>query len=416
MFLVYEIVLPLLALILSPVILVAFIIKPKLRAGFFSKIGLYSNPFTERKTVVFHAVSVGEVNAISQLIKEYRVKNPNKFIVLTTTTKTGQEVAQNALASVVDEFTYFPYDFLFSVESFFDTYTPETVVIAETEIWPCFVNVAKKRGIKVYIANGRISPHSYDGYRKFSLFFKPILAKYEKIMMQSKGDAARIVDIGADPDKTFIMGNLKFDIMPALTVAEVSELKEGLKLGENRLLIAASTHDGEEEIVLTTYKKLKEKHTDLKLMIAPRHPQRYQKVEELIRYANMSYGRRSNGDNFEENEIIMLDTMGELANIFSVCSLAYIGGSFSQTGGHNPLEANIWGKPVVSGPNVFNFTDIYKFLTSSSAATVVSTEDDLEFEIDELLSDQEYYSQAQQDALTIFEESRGAVEFVLNEI
>lgn len=406
------------ALLLIPVILIAFMIQPKFRAGFFEKCGFYNlnlhNDVQKKHTIFFHAVSVGEVNAIETLINRTRKEFPDSNIVLSTTTRTGQEIAKKKLSNIVNAITYFPYDSALAINSFLKNVKPDVIIMAETEIWPCFVYLAKKNKIPVYIVNGRISPRSYRGYKKFSFFFKPILAQYEGILMQTKGDAQRMIDIGANPEITKVMGNLKFDIEQTIDATQIKELKTQMALGENRLLIAASTHKGEDEILLEAFSKLKNENAkDLKFMIAPRHPQRYEQVEELIKKTGFAYGKRSNNDTFEENEIIMLDTMGELMKFFSVCYLAFIGGSFATTGGHNPLEANIWGKPVVSGSCVFNFKDIYAYLTGTNAASLADTPQALVENMKKLLEDEKFYNTASNDALMIFDENRGAVDYVI---
>lgn len=412
--LIYNIILITAAIALLPVILAAFLVKPKLRAGFFKKLGFYSfkNLDKNKKTIVFHAVSVGETNALESLIKRTRQEFPDSNIILTTTTRTGQEIANKKLKNTVTEITYFPYDFVFSVYSFLKQANPDVIFIAETEIWPDFVYISKKMNIPVYIINGRISPHSYNGYKKFSFFFKPVLNLYKGILMQTQGDAQRITDIGAKPDIVKCMGNLKFDITQNINAEETEKLIQELK--PSKLIIAASTHKGEDEIILDAFLDTKKKMPDLKLMLAPRHPERYAQVEELIKSTGLSYGKRSSGDSFEQKDIIMLDTMGELMKMFSICEFAFIGGSFSTTGGHNPLEANIWGKPVISGECVFNFKDIYTFLTKTNAAVLVKDGDELKKQMEKLLSDKEYYKSACRDAIKIFDENRGAVDFVIN--
>ena len=412
--LIYNIILITAAIALLPVILAAFLVKPKLRAGFFKKLGFYSfkNLDKNKKTIVFHAVSVGETNALESLIKRTRQEFPDSNIILTTTTRTGQEIANKKLKNTVTEITYFPYDFVFSVYSFLKQANPDVIFIAETEIWPDFVYISKKMNIPVYIINGRISPHSYNGYKKFSFFFKPVLNLYKGILMQTQGDAQRITDIGAKPDIVKCMGNLKFDITQNINAEETEKLIQELK--PSKLIIAASTHKGEDEIILDAFLETKKKMPDLKLMLAPRHPERYVQVEELIKSTGLSYGKRSSGDSFEQKDIIMLDTMGELMKMFSICEFAFIGGSFSTTGGHNPLEANIWGKPVISGECVFNFKDIYTFLTKTNAAVLVKDGDELKKQMEKLLSDKEYYKSACRDAIKIFDENRGAVDFVIN--
>lgn len=414
--LIYQIFLIITAFLLFPVILLAFVIQPKFRAGFWQKIGFYDFTKNGKKTVVFHAVSVGEVNAVEALVKKAREEFKDYNIILTTVTKTGNEVAVKKLTNYVDEIAYFPYDFCFSVRSFLNTYKPEKIIMAETEIWPCLVYLAQKEGVEVYIINGRISPNSYKNYKKAKFFFKNILKRYKKILMQTKGDEERIIDIGAPKEITECMGNLKFDIAKNLQPNQVEELKNSLKTSNYKVIVAASTHKGEDEIILNAYADLKKNHPDLKLLLAPRHPQRYSAVEELIKNTKYPYGKRSMNSNFEGNDIIMLDTMGELAKMFSICHTAFIGGSFSQTGGHNPLEASIWDKPVISGPTVFNFKDIYKNLTETKAAFIVNNQDELIVKFSELLTDKTFYKQACDDASKIFRENSGAINFALKKI
>lgn len=402
------------AIVLLPVIIIAMIVVPKFRAGFWEKLGFYNISLENRDTIHFHAVSVGEVNAIEVLVKRTRETFPDSNIVLTTTTKTGQEIANKKLGNVVDVITYFPFDFFFSVNSFLNAVKPNKIVIAETEIWPDFVYLAKRRNIPVYIANGRLSPHSYKGYKKFAFFFKPVLAQYAGIYMQTQGDVQRILDVGANPEITQFMGNLKFDIKPTMNAEQIKDLANSLELNNCRLIVAASTHKGEDEVVLDAYSSVKKDFPEVKLLLAPRHPERYDQVTELLSHTGFAFGKRSNNDTFKSNDIIMLDTMGELMKMFSICHLAFIGGSFSTTGGHNPLEANIWGKPVLSGTCVFNFKDIYEFLTQSAAAKLSLTSSELADDMKKLLSDDAYYAQASQDTQIIFNENSGAVDFVIN--
>ena len=412
----YNVVVILAAIILLPVILIALAAVKKFRAGFFTKLGFYPDFKLEPKkqTIFFHAVSVGEVNAIEALVKKTRENFPDANLVLSTTTKTGQEIAHKKLEKTVDAITYFPFDFFFSVNSFLNAVRPDKIIIAETEIWPDFVYLANRRNIPVYIVNGRLSPNSYKGYKRFSFFFKPVLKQYRGIFMQTQGDVERILDVGADPEITKCMGNLKFDIKPTLDNGQINELFQSMKLNGSRLIVAASTHKGEDEIVIEVFKDLKNSFSDIKLLLAPRHPERYEKVTELLEQSAMNFGKRSNNDTFENNDIIMLDTMGELMKMFSVCYFAFIGGSFSSTGGHNPLEANIWGKPVLSGDCVFNFKDIYAFLTKTNAAKLSKTKEELKDDMFALLKDKDFYKKACDDTHKIFEENSGAVDFVIN--
>lgn len=417
MIFIYNIILLILAILLSPVIFVAFILQPKFRAGFWNKIGFYK--FNDKKqdlNIVFHAVSVGEINAIKDLVISYRKLHPEKTIIITTTTKTGQEVAKKSLSQYADVITYFPYDFFFSVLSFFNTFKPYEIIIAETEIWPSFVSIAKSKGIKVFTVNGRISPHSYSGYKKIKLFLAPILNKFEKIYMQSKDDAQRIIDIGANKEKVEVMGNLKFDITQNISDEEKNKYINELKTSNYRLFIGASTHKTEDEIVLSVFDNLKKECKDAKLLLVPRHPQRYEDVCELLNKSGYKWGKRTLNDNFETNDIILLDTMGELSKLFSICYMAFIGGSFTQTGGHNPLEANIWNKPVISGPITFNFKDVYRIVTDKKCAVIVNNETEFKNELLSFYKDTEKHNIYCKNAKTVFEENSGAIKYVLDRI
>ncbi len=415
----YSLGLSFLALLALPFVPFIFLYSPKLSAGFFQKLGFYKskkNTDNTTQTILIHAVSVGEVNAIENFVKKLSSTSPNYKIILTTTTKTGQEVANNKLKDFTTEILYFPYDFAFSVNKFLNFTEPDKIIIAETEIWPNFSKYAAKRNIPIFILNGRISPNSHKGYKKISFFLKEVFKNYTKIMMQTESDVERIISIGAPPSKVSIMGNLKFDIEKSLNGSEIEQLRTKMGLTNEKLFVAASTHSGEDEIAIETFLEAKKNEPSLKLLIAPRHPQRYEQVENLIKTTNLSYGKRSNDNNFENNDIIMLDTMGELAKLYSLAYIAFIGGSFSNTGGHNPLEANIWGVPVISGDTVFNFKDIYKTLTQMKAAVIVHSQKQFTDFLIKFLQDKNFYDEAVNGTKKIFEISKGALDKAFNEI
>ena len=418
MYFIYELFITVLFIILLPIILILMMIKPKFRAGFFQKIGFYKNikKGNNQKNIVIHAVSVGEVLAVEKFIKELRKEFPNEKITLTTVTKTGNNVANKKLSSTVDEIVYFPFDFFFAVNSFINHIKPDIVVIAETEIWPYFSKALRNKNIPLLIANGRISPHSYNGYKKFRWFFEKVLSNYTQILMQTESDKERIINVGAPETITKVMGNFKLDISNDLSDKDILELKEQFKLKDNPMILVGSTHKGEDEIALNVYKKLVENIPELKMIIAPRHPERLNDVENLIKETKFPYGKRSLKDNFENNKIILLDTMGELAKLYAISKIAFIGGSFSGTGGHNPLEASIYNIPVVSGFSTFNFKDIYKYLTDDKAAFVVNDEKEL-FEImSKLLQDNVFYKNTSKACHKVFEENSGAIKFAINTI
>lgn len=421
MFFIYGILSTIAFIVILPFWLVLGIFQPKLVNGFSQKCGFYGGePPTpaltpqggrEKKTLLFYGVSVGEVIAMENLIKKTRETFSGANIVLMTGTKTGQEIAHKKLGEVCDFISYFPFDFSFCINNFVKKIKPDAVFVMETELWPNFAHIMNKKKIPLYIINGRISDRTYKSYKKLSFFFGPILRKYTNIFTQSKQDREKLVSIGANPDNTKIMGNLKFDIKkPDTSSLNFSH--------EGKILIAGSTHSGEDEIVLDVFTDLKKEISDLKLIIAPRHPERNENVFNLIQKTGFECGKRSLFASFEDKEIILLDTMGELGKFYSVCDVAFIGGSFNKkgkgVGGHNPLEATIFNKPVVSGPSTHNFKDIYSILTSSDAGAVVKTQAELKERVKKLLTDENFYQKASLDCEEVFEQNKGALEFVIN--
>lgn len=416
MYILYNIILIFLSILFSPVIIVAYLIKPKFRAGFWQKIGFYTGVKVKKQSIWFHAVSVGEVNAVESLVKRAKIEFPEYNIAVTTVTKTGQLVAKNKFKNIADIITYFPYDNKFSVNAAIKALNPKIIIIAETEIWPAFCNEVNNKNIPLVLVNGRISPNSYKGYKKFRFFFEKVLKNFSLILMQTDDDKNRIIDIGANPEKVVVMGNLKFDIANVLDGHEIKELKHSLKSGDYKVLIAGSTHKGEDEIIINTYKRLKIEIQDLKLLIAPRHPERNDQVLKLVCETGLKVGLRSKNSHFKNTDIILLDTMGELSKLYSVAKVAFIGGSFSGTGGHNPLEAAIYGVPVVSGADVFNFKDIYRFMTEAQSAFIFSDKDKLSIKIRELFKNKEMHSEASNACLSIFEKNKGALDFAIDKL
>lgn len=362
------------------------------------------------KVIHIHCCSVGEALAIENLLKSMRENFPEYTIVVTTFTYAGQQVAQKKYAQLADYVTYFPFDMPVSVNKFLDRINPAVSIIVETEIWPYFAYSCKKRGIPLFIINARISDKSYGQYKCMRFFFSKILQNYSAVFAQSNEDMEKFISIGVKSENASMMGNLKFDV-------ECSE--DTVEIGQDgfRILLAGSTHKPENEIVISNFKKLKSKHDDLRLLIAPRHLERVEEIKTLLEKYNLSYGLRSKGDKFNPSiDVIILDTLGELKKMYSVCHLAFIGGSFNKTGGHNPLEAAIYEKPVVSGSSIFNFKDIYDILSKSGAGKVVKTPDEMYAYLDSLLSNPDEYKKTKEASKNVFDAQRGAIDFVINNL
>lgn len=382
----------------------------KPNAGLKEKFGFVHLPFDKNTdSIMLHGVSVGEVIALENLAKKIKEAFPDKKLIVTTGTKTGQEIAHKKYAEIADFVTYFPFDIPFCVNKFLDNINPSMVFIAETEIWPYFAYGCRKRNIPISIINGRISDSTFKTYEKVKLFFKSVFKNFSAVYTQSEDDRAKYIAVGAEDTKVQVMGNLKFD---------VKRKDADIQLGQNnfRVIIAGSTHSGEDEIVLETFKKLKEKHSDIKLLLAPRHPKRVPDVEVLTKEYGLSYGLRSKDDKFSDCDIIILDTLGELGKMYSICYFAFIGGSFNKTGGHNPLEAAVYDKPTITGPSIHNFKDIYWTLDKTDAGKIVKTPEELLNYMDKLLSDNDFYNKACQDCKTVFDAQKGALDFVIEKI
>jgi 3-deoxy-D-manno-octulosonic-acid transferase len=405
----YGLVTTLLFIILLPFYYIVRVCNGKFLYGWKEKLGFFRSPNLGDKVIMYHGVSVGEIIALENLIKKTKEMFPDYKIVVTTGTKTGQEIAHKKFDKVADFVTYFPFDIPFCVEAFLRKVKPSIVLIAETELWPVFSFFCKARNIKLYCINGRMSDSTYNLYKMFHYFFETVLSKYTKILTQSEIDKNKLISIGAPQDRTFVMKNLKFD---------VKKSEETVDIGQDgfRVIIAGSTHKGEDEIILNIFREKQEKYHDIKLLLVPRHLTRIPQITPIINKLGINYGFRSKGDSFKDKDIIILDTMGELSKMYSICTFAFIGGSFNKTGGHNPLEATVYSKPTITGPNIHNFRDIYWLLSRSNAGKIVKNPKELSDYMEKLLSDNDFYNQACKDCETIFHDQQGALDVVIHEL
>lgn len=405
----YGLVSTLLFIILLPFYYIVRVFNGKFLYGWREKLGFFKTPELGDKVIMYHGVSVGEVIALENLIKKTKEDFPDYKIVVTTGTKTGQEIAIKKFSNVADFITYFPFDIPFCVDAFLNKVKPTVVLIAETELWPVFSLFCNERGIYLYTINGRMSDSTYSLYKLLSHFFKLVLSKYTKILTQSEIDRNKLISIGAPEDRTFVMKNLKFDVKKSDEVIDIGQ--SGF-----RVMIAGSTHKGEDEIVLSVFKESFEKYPDVKLLLAPRHTTRLPQILPILDNLGLKYGYRSKNDDFKNCDVLILDTMGELSKMYSVCSFAFIGGSFNKTGGHNPLEATVYSKPTITGPSIHNFRDIYWLLARSNAGKIVKTPKEFGEYVDKLLSDKDFYLTACKDCETIFKDQQGALDVVIKEL
>jgi 3-deoxy-D-manno-octulosonic-acid transferase len=336
-----------------------------------------------------HAVSVGETLACLPFLKKLKKEFPHKKIVLSTTTYTGQKIAREKFPEA-DRIMYMPLDTMMSMKRVVNSLKPEVFITVETELWPALFHTLKKAGSRIIILNGRISNESFKGYQKINFLIKKVLSNVDFFYMQDKLYAERIIALGADRHKVGVMGNFKFDLN-----LDTSAPPTWLNFIKGRILLAASTHRGEEEIILEAFSLIKRQIPDLKLILAPRHPERFSEVAELIEKVGFKYIRRSeliqqpstsnklpatadSGQQImccESPELILLDTIGELSRVFSKVSIAFIGGSLVPVGGHNILEPAYWAKPIIFGPYMDNFPIATEFIENNAAMRVRNAED-----------------------------------------
>lgn len=333
-----------------------------------------------------HAVSVGEVIAAVPLVRGLRERSPDVRIVMSTITDTGQKVARERFGESV-RIVYMPFDLPGAVTRFLDAVQPKRFLIMETELWPNAIRICHKRGIPVALINGRISERSYRGYCKMRFFMKQVFNRMDALCVQNEMYAERLRRLGARSETVHAAGNIKFDLAIPEKYLSWTETLHG------PTLIAGSTHNPEEEMVLDAWRAVQTQFPTVNLIIAPRHPERFGDVEALLKKSGLPYKKRSQfsevrGQNPEPSEggqIILLDVIGELSAAYAAADIAVMGGSFIPHGGQNPLEPAYWGKAILCGPHMFNFPFLDEF--AEAGAIRRTTQAGLADEISTLLAD-----------------------------
>lgn len=357
-----------------------------------------------------HAVSVGEVKAASPLIKRLLKDHPHYHIILSTVTDTGQQVARQLFEDKVT-LCYLPFDMPFCIEKLLRSREIKALLIMETELWPNLIKTTKKMSIPVALINGRISERSFKGYRMVSFLMKELLNQMDLLCMQNEDYLSRVLALGADPKKTLVMGNLKFDVQIDGAPPAWTQLLKG------NVIVAGSTHRPEEQIVIEAFRECLKNHPENTLIIAPRHPERFNEVEELMKRQNLPYVKSSelsHNSAVKDFRYVLLDAVGVLASVYKVCDIAIIGGSFIPHGGQNPLEPAYWGKPIICGPHMHNFP-FTEELIKKGAVTMVEAKD-LACSLNRFLSDKELAMRTGQVARSFVETHRGATERAINAI
>lgn len=379
---VYNILIWLITFTIFPLILIQQKIKGKPILAYllgFSRAEL--NVISGRKVLWVQAASVGETMVAARLLQEIKEEFPEYAIAFTCNTMTGLTTARRVIGKMADVIGFFPFDHPWIVKRFLARLKPFFLLLIETEIWPNVLTYSKKRGVKIAIANGRLDK-SYKRLKKFG-FYKSALKLIDFIGVQTETDRERFIQLGAEPPKVQITGNIKFDFnYPVITNQEITGFLEQLSLTENTpILTAASTHHGEEELVLAAFELIKRELPEAFLVLAPRHIDRAEEILKILSDSNFKFIRRTEqaqGKKFSGRpDLLLLDTFGELGLAYSISSLAFIGGSLVPVGGHNLLEASVQGKIVLYGPHMHNFQESKELLGKAGVGFLVNNETEL---------------------------------------
>jgi len=383
----------------------------KYREGLSERLGFVPARLREedpRQTIWVHAVSVGEVLAASRLVNELGACAPQYRVLFSTTTRTGQRLARDRTG--INHTFYFPLDFPWIVRRYLRLLDPALVVLVETEFWPNLLAACRRAAIPVAVVNGRVSDRSLPRYMQLRSVWKKILAGVSIVLAQSEEDAKRLKAIGAPAGRVLFGGNLKFDVRSAEPAAITTSLRENLAAG-TRVLVCGSTMEGEEEILLDAFQQLRKAIPDCVMILAPRHPERFGRVAQLLKNRDEQSVRRSNWMKrpykIKAGTVVLLDSIGELASVYALASVAFVGGSLIPAGGHNPLEPAQFAVPVVMGTHYANFRAIIDMLVHAQGMKLATTETLVPI-LENLLTDVEAANDLGVRALEVFHLQSGA--------
>ena len=416
MYLLYSLLTLLVFLVVSPYFLYQAVRYKKYVGSLGQRLGYLPITFNVdgEESIWIHAVSVGEALTARALVADLKARYPRLRLFLSTTTIAGQQVARRNLQQV-DAVFYFPFDWAFIVRRTLNIVKPRLFVMMETEIWPNLLRTSRARGIKTVMINGRISSRSYPRYRLVRPFFRRVLADVDRFCMQSEESARRLIDLGADPSRVTVTGSLKFDSlqipMPTSHGKPRERVLRFFRLSPNRIVIVAgSTVRGEEAAVLRAFGRIKATMPGAIAILAPRQPERFVEAERLAREAGFVTARRSDLpiDTEPRADVVILDTFGELAQLYQIATAVFVGGSLVNQGGHNILEPAIFGKPILFGPHMDNFREIADTFVTSGAAMQVQSERELEEGLLTIVSDPVRRARLGAAARALVEANRGA--------
>ena len=413
MYSLYSVLLLLALMISMPWWLLEMLRHGKYRTGLSERLGTVPERLLSDRpadTIWIHAVSVGEVLAISRVVDELKTKLPDWRVVVSTTTDTGQRLARERFGE--SNVFYVPLDLPFAVRAYLQALHPKMLVLAESEFWPNLLYQARLSGAVVAVVNARVSDRSLPGYIRVHKLLCRVLQNVQLFVAQSDEDARRLVQMGALAERVRVSGNLKFEVKPPEKPELMSRFTAALER-ENigPLLVAGSTLEGEEAMLLETFRKVAPQYPDALLVLAPRHPERFEAVASLLASSGLRYQRRSQWDGQKPiaGGVFLLDSIGELARLYEFADVSFIGGSLAPRGGHNVLEAALFGTPILVGPHTENFRDIVEVFRRADALRVV-TPQSLTATILELLENDDERRALGRRAFEVLRSQQGATE------
>ena len=419
MYFIYNIFLILYWLMLLPLLIYRLLFEE----GFYYRVkqsaGVMPTPTLEKiayhQAIWVHAASVGEVVAASPIVRELKKRYPEQMVVVSVVTATGHKMAQSIIPEA-DGHIFFPVDIPIITNRIVKIVDPKIIILIETELWPNFLRIAWRKKIPVMMMNGRISDRSMRRYSLVKSYTERMLNQIRLLCMQSSFDVEHIKAMGADPVRIIITGNTKFDQTYATVSAEeCAALKREFRFEDRGpIIVAGSTHSGEEEIFMKTMRDLREKYPDLCIVLALREITRAPSVKRHVEESGFSVIRRSEMGTKEDDgafhQVVILDTIGELGRLYSIADVVFVGGSLVKIGGHNILEPAAHGKPIIVGPYMFNFKEIFELLSKHGVCLMVKNGDDLYETLSKLLSDPERMKRMGEQALVVVNENRGATQ------
>ncbi|MDO9042971.1 MAG: 3-deoxy-D-manno-octulosonic acid transferase [Desulfocapsaceae bacterium] len=400
-----------------PLLLAVILLTPRYRLRTWQRLGFGLRTLVERKkkgarkTIWLHGLSVGEVTSALPLVSGIRNRFPEAFLVFSASTRSGSKVAEQLMTDRIDLLVSFPLDILPVTAYFIRLIRPDLFILVETDFWPNILTCLQRHKIPAMLVNGRISHNSMASYRRFSFFFQPLFCTFRHLCMQTETDRVNMIDLGVPDDRIHTLGNLKFDT-PLITGTIQPQTSQETPIAmpdDSLLLVAGSTHKGEEEIILAVYVRLRPLYPNLFLIIAPRDISRGKEIQELAAAKGITGVCRSEGSKSNQR-LLILDTIGELANCYRFADIAFIGGSLQPLGGHNPIEPAVMGAPVLFGPHMEDFAEISQDLLTAGGAQRVGGEESLFQAAGTWLADARLRKKAGLAALGCVEKQQGVIE------